>query len=125
MTGRSLLPGRPLKPSEIRDYQLDHGVPKAQAYSLTMYILAALVALGFLCNLLVKPVDPKNYMTPEEISADDAAQKARNGTQPVASSGGAGEAQPSWLIQAAWAVVWIPLLWGVWMTLQKAVLLFK
>jgi hypothetical protein len=29
------------------------------------------------------------------------------------------------LVVAAWAVVWIPLLWGVWVTLQKAVLLFK
>ena len=63
--------------------------------------------------------------TPEEIAADDAVQKAKNGNQPVASSAGAGEAQPSWLIPAAWAVVWIPLGWGVWMTLQKAVLLFK
>jgi len=115
----------PVLVNYIRDYQLDHGVAKAQAYSLTMYILAGLLALGFICNLLVKPVDPKNYMTPEEIAADDATQKARNGNQPVASSAGAGEAQPSWLIPAAWAVVWIPLGWGVWMTLQKAVLLFK
>jgi hypothetical protein len=115
----------PVLVNYIRDYQLDHGVAKAQAYSLTMYILAGLLALGFICNLLVKPVDPKNYMTPEEIAADDAAQKAKNGNQPVASSAGAGEAQPSWLIPAAWAVVWIPLGWGVWMTLQKAVLLFK
>src|SRR4051812_14779928 len=116
----------PVLVNYIRDYQLDHGVAKAQAYSLTMYILAGLLVLGFICNLLIKPVDPKNYMTPEEIAADDAAQKARNGSQPVASSsGGAGEAQPSWLIPAAWAVVWIPLGWGIWMTLQKAVLLFK
>jgi MFS family permease len=108
----------------IRDYQLDHGVPKAQAYSLTMYILAALLALGFICNLLVKPVDPKHYMTPEQIAAEDAAAKAQNSNQPAAAAG-AGEAQASWLIPAAWAAVWIPLLWGVWMTLQKAVLLFK
>jgi hypothetical protein len=29
------------------------------------------------------------------------------------------------LITVAWAAVWIPILWGVWMTLQKAVLLFR
>jgi MFS family permease len=115
----------PVLVNYIRDYQLDHGVAKAQAYSLTMYILAGLLALGFICNLLIKPVDPKNYMTPEQIAADDAALKARNGHQIAATTAGAGEAQPSWLIPIAWAAVWIPLAWGVWMTLQKAVLLFK
>jgi len=107
----------------IRDYQLDRGVPKAQAYSLTMYILAALLALGFVCNLLIKPVDPKNHMTPEQIAAED---KALKGAAPAAVTvGTAGEAAPGWLIPAAWLVVWIPLGWGVWVTLQKAVLLFK
>lgn len=116
----------PVLVNYIRDYQLDHGVAKAQAYSLTMYILAGLLVLGFICNLLIKPVDPKNYMTPEEIAADDAALEAKNATQSVAvSTAGAGEAQPSWLIPAAWLVVWVPLAWGIWMTLQKAVVLFK
>jgi hypothetical protein len=109
----------------IRDYQLDHGVAKAQAYSLTMYILAGLLVLGFICNLLIKPVDPKNYMTPEELAAEDATQKARNGSRAAVTATGAGDAQPSWLIPAAWLAVWIPLGWGVYMTLQKAVVLFK
>ncbi|MBS0420473.1 MAG: OFA family MFS transporter [Proteobacteria bacterium] len=108
----------------IRDYQLDHGVAKAQAYSLTMYILAGLLVLGFICNLLIKPVDPKYYMSPEEIAAEDRTLKAQNG-RPVTASPGAGEASAGWLIPAAWLAVWIPLGWGVWMTLQKAVLLFK
>jgi len=115
----------PVLVNYIRDYQLDHGVAKAQAYSLTMYILAGLLALGFICNLLIKPVDPKHYMTPEQIAADDLALKARNGNQAAAVTAGAGEAQPSWLIPVAWAAVWIPLAWGVWVTLQKAVVLFK
>jgi MFS family permease len=107
----------------IRDYQLDHGVPKAQAYSLTMYILAALLALGFVCNLLIKPVDPKHHMTPEQIAAEDRALKT---AAPAAvTSSTAGAAAPGWLIPAAWLAVWIPLGWGVWVTLQKAVLLFK
>ena len=108
----------------IRDYQLDHGVPKAQAYSLTMYILAGLLVLGFICNLLIKPVEPKYHMTPEQIAAEDKALKSRNGS-PAAASPGAGEAAAGWLIPATWLAVWIPLGWGVWVTLQKAVLLFK
>ena len=46
----------PVLVNYIRDYQLDHGVPKAQAYSITMYILAGLLVLGFICNWLVKSV---------------------------------------------------------------------
>jgi MFS family permease len=115
----------PVLVNYIRDYQLDHGVAKAQAYSLTMYILAGLLVLGFICNLLIKPVDPKNYMTPEELAAEDATQKAQNGSRAAVTATGAGDAQPSWLIPAAWLAVWIPLGWGVYMTLQKAVVLFK
>jgi hypothetical protein len=114
----------PVLVNYIRDYQIDHGVARAQAYSLTMFILAGLLGVGFICNLLIKPVDPKNFMTPEQIAADDAAEKAKQGTQAVTASG-AGEAQASWLVPVAWLAVWIPLGWGIWVTLQKAVLLFK
>src|SRR5581483_7787854 len=53
----------------IREFQLDHGVARAQAYNVTMYILAALLAVGFVCNLLIRPVDPKHHMTAEELQA--------------------------------------------------------
>jgi MFS family permease len=117
----------PVLVNYIRDYQLEQGVPRAQAYSLTMFILAGLLALGFVCNLLIKPVDPKDYMTLLQIAADDKAQKAKNGDQPAAApvTSGVGEAQATWLVPVAWLAVWIPLGWGIWVTLQKAVLLFK
>src|SRR5262249_6127757 len=40
----------------VSTYQIEHGVPKAQAYNSTMYLMAGLLALGFVCNLLVRPV---------------------------------------------------------------------
>jgi MFS family permease len=43
----------------LREYQLSQNVPKAQAYSVTMYIMAGLLVLGFIANFLVKPVDAK------------------------------------------------------------------
>jgi hypothetical protein len=68
-------------------------------------------------------------MTPEQIAAADAQEKANKGAQAngaqAASAPGAGEAQATWLVPAAWLAVWIPLGWGIWVTLQKAVLLFK
>ena len=45
----------------LRQYQIDHGAAKADAYTTTMYIMAGLLVGGFACNLLVKPVDPKHH----------------------------------------------------------------
>ena len=116
----------PVLVTYIRDYQLDHGIARAQVYSVTMFILAGLLAVGLLCNWLVKPVDPKHYMTPEQLAA--MAPKQADGGAPAAAAQAAatpeGEAA-GWLIALAWLAVWIPLGWGIWVTLQKAVLLFK
>jgi hypothetical protein len=60
----------PVLVNYIRAYNVSHGVPKAQAYNTTMYIMAALLVIGFVCNFLVKAVDKKYHMKPEE---DDAA----------------------------------------------------
>ena len=115
----------PVLVNYIRDYQIEHGVARAQAYSLTMFILAGLLGVGFICNLLIKPVNPKNYMTSLQLAAAEKAEKAQQADQPVPAPGPAGEAASSWLIPVAWLAVWIPLGWGIWVTLQKAVLLFK
>ena len=48
----------------MRDYQLAQGVAKAQAYNTTMYVMAGLLVIGFVCNLLVKPVDSR-FLTKE------------------------------------------------------------
>lgn len=108
----------------VREYQLDHGVPKAQVYSITMYILAGLLAIGFVCNLLIRPVDKKYYMTPAQLAALDDPKDATVASR--AADGGAAHASANlhWLVYAAWVPVVIPLLWGVWVTLQKAALMF-
>jgi MFS family permease len=46
--------------SHIRDDRIKHGVAKADAYSTTMYIMAGLLAVGFIANMLIRPVDPKH-----------------------------------------------------------------
>ena len=40
----------------ISTYQKEHGVPKAEAYNATMYLMAGLLMFGLCCNLLVRPV---------------------------------------------------------------------
>ncbi len=106
----------------IREYQLSHHVARAQAYSVTMYVLAGLLAAGFLCNLMIRPVAEKNYMTPAQLAALDAADKSTL-TAPVTAVVN-GTTTPGWQLAAAWIAVGIPIAWGVWVTLQKAVVLF-
>lgn len=41
----------------LRAYQIETvGLPASQAYSFTMYIMAGLLLIGFLCNIMVRPV---------------------------------------------------------------------
>jgi MFS family permease len=59
----------PVLVNYIREYQLGHGVAKADAYTVTMYIMAGLLFVGFLCNLLMRPVESRHHMTLEESRA--------------------------------------------------------
>src|SRR6185437_1492693 len=68
----------------IRDYQLDHGIPRSQVYSVTMFILAGLLAVGFVCNWLIKPVDRKYAMTAEELERTASKQSASRSAAPQA-----------------------------------------
>ena len=46
----------PVLVNYIREFQINHGTPKAEAYTVTMYIMAGLLIVGFICNLLVRPL---------------------------------------------------------------------
>lgn len=51
----------PVLVNYIRKFQIDNGVPKAQAYSVTMYIMCGLLVVGLLCNLAVKAVGEQHH----------------------------------------------------------------
>jgi len=113
----------PVLVNYVREYQLDHGVPRAQAYSVTMYVLAGLLAVGFVCNLLIKPVPKKYYMTMAQLNALDKPTEVQGREE--SGSAAAAAVSPTWLVYAAWVPVAVPLLWAVWVTLQKAALIFS
>jgi hypothetical protein len=60
----------PVLVNYIREYQIDRGVPAAQAYNVTMYLLAGLLIVGFLCNLALRPVDERHYMSDDELTRE-------------------------------------------------------
>jgi MFS family permease len=59
----------PVLVNYIRQYQIDHGVPKAQAYNVTMYVMAALLLVGFFCNLFVTAVHERHHMKHQTADA--------------------------------------------------------
>ena len=109
----------------MREFQLEHGVPRAQVYDTTAYILCGLLAIGFLCNWLVKPVADKHFMSEAELEAErklahDAARASEVSDRYATVS----HSSPA-LVAVAWVAVGIPLVIGVWITLEKAWILFR
>lgn len=66
----------PVLVNYIREYQINQGVAKADAYNVTMYIMAGILVLGFVCNLLIKPVHEKHHMTHDEFDELDGIYPA-------------------------------------------------
>ena len=60
----------PVLVNYIRQYNVDHGVPAAQAYNTTMYIMAGLLVVGFICNLFVKDVHERHHMRAVDADAE-------------------------------------------------------
>ncbi|WP_263261712.1 OFA family MFS transporter [Pseudomonas sp. RIT-PI-S] len=113
----------PVLVNYLREYQLSIGVERAAVYDITLYILAGLLVLGFICNALIRPVASKYFMTPEQLAAERAIShdKSSNGST-VLEWRAASDTLP-WVI-AAWLAVGIPLAWGVMITIQKVAVLF-
>ena len=51
----------PVLVNYIREYQIAHGVAKANSYGFTMYLMAGLLVVGFVANLAMKAVDAKYH----------------------------------------------------------------
>jgi MFS family permease len=60
----------PVLVNYIREYQIGHGVAKADAYTVTMYLMAALLIVGFVANLVIRPVrEPTVATAPDAVTA--------------------------------------------------------
>ena len=113
----------PVVVNYMHDVRLEAGVPFDQVYAPIFYVLAGMMVVGFVANLLVKPVADKYFMTEAEL----AAEKKIAHEKPLA------EVEKSVVTQAkglqplaiaAWLLVLIPIGFGIWSTVQKAAILF-
>jgi hypothetical protein len=136
----------PVLVNYIRDYQLDHGVAREAVYNQTMHILAGLLILGLLCDLAVRPVAERFFMTDAEVAAEKKTSVAAVAKEeaeahadfedfveegdvavaakPRAVAPAQAKSGSLALLIAAWAAVGVPLAWGVSITLQKTFVLF-
>ncbi|ATF85797.1 MULTISPECIES: L-lactate MFS transporter [Burkholderia] len=59
----------PVLVNYIRAYQVGHGVAKADAYTMTVHLMAVLLVVGFFCNLLVRRVADHHYMSDAQLAS--------------------------------------------------------
>jgi MFS family permease len=110
----------PVVVNYIREAQLSAGVSRDHLYDTTMYILCGMLVVGLICNFLIRPVNPKWYMSQDEV----ARLQARGASGVQHGSFGIGKGGLDWRAAIFWAFVGIPLAWGVWITLQSTAALF-
>ena len=110
----------------MHDVRLEARVPFDQIYGPIFYVLAGMLVIGFVANLLVRPVAQQWFMTDAELEAehklahDIAAKNAPGEASTVTGQGGS-----HGLVTAAWLLVGIPLAYGIWNTVNKAWVLFN
>ena len=121
----------PVLVNYIREFQIGRGVAPADAYTFTMYVLVAFLAVGLLCNLAVSPVPSSLFVRPNvpPTAAPSAGVPAHAASTPAHPTSPRDDAVPpsrQWmLVAAAWALVGLPLAWGVFQTLTLAARMFE
>ncbi len=106
----------PVLVNYINAYQIQRGVEQARAYDQTMYILASLLAVGFVCNLLVRPVHARwfretgDQVRDRKIKVDPISVPIHLRTSSMANA----------CLIPFWLLVLAPLAWGFWITVQQA-----
>ena len=115
----------PVVVNYMREYQLGLGIPREQVYNQTMYILVGMLVVGLICNLLVRPLDNKWFMTDAELSEEKRlAHEKAAASEMVRGSAAGADSVSSLTVTLAWAAVGIPLAWGVYRTLQSVAKFF-
>ncbi len=97
----------PLIINSFLDAQGTPGELTASAYRPALFTMVGLLAVGFVANLLVRPVDERWH------EHADTVEQAKNTTNGRQGTGSSGSGVPGWLLPVAWLVVTVPLAYGV------------
>ncbi|MFN8058307.1 MAG: OFA family MFS transporter [Vicinamibacterales bacterium] len=110
----------PVLVNYLREFQIARGVPNAAAYDGTMYILAALLGLGFVCNWAITPLASRARTTssPELAAETPVVDSSSGGVSVVPVDRHVGQ------LLLRWTLVLVPIAWGIYRTLVLAMQLF-
>jgi len=102
----------------MREYQLKLGIPREQVYNQTMLILAGMLMIGLICNLLIRPVADRWFMTDAELAEEKRlGHDKTNGTETTSEPGSRMlKASHPVLALLAWTIITVPLGWGIYKT---------
>jgi MFS family permease len=114
----------PVVVNYLHDTRLEQKIPFNQIYAPIFLVLAGMLVVGFIANLLVKPVNNEYFMTDEELAAERKVSHEKS-LQNVDTNSASAQHQNPILVKLAWAAVLIPISYGIWMTVQKAWALFS
>jgi MFS family permease len=114
----------PVVVNYLHDTRFAEGISPDQLYSHIFYILAGMLVVGFIANLLVRPVDSKWHMSEAEVAAEQAKLRSAADTATTGSFG-IGKGGLDFKAVLFWSLVGVPLAWGVWKTAQQALVLFR
>jgi len=67
----------PVLVNYIRDYQLQMGIPPSDVYIYTMYVMAGLLVIGFICNMMIRPVAAEHHMPADSVAGEPLAAGAK------------------------------------------------
>ncbi|HEX4051452.1 MAG TPA: OFA family MFS transporter [Steroidobacteraceae bacterium] len=105
----------------LRARELARGVAPNLVYDHTLYIMAALLFVGLICNLLVRPVDARHHMSEEQLGRERALQHEAGAAERLESAARGKLGVGGYL---AWLAVGVPFLIGLYIALERAVALF-
>jgi MFS family permease len=114
----------PLLIAKMREYQQGLGLPKAEAYNQSMYIFVGLLVVGLICNLMIRPIADKHFMSDAELAEEKRLAHDRAVAAEVGSGAGSGGKTSPVVVLLAWAAVGIPLAWGIYKALLTAAKFF-
>ena len=116
----------PLITNALVDRSEAAGIEGVALYTVSLRVMAVLLLIGFVANLLIKPVAAKWHE--REALADAAGVVSGSATMTTGSAGvgaGRGYGLPAWVPVLLWTLVGGGMAYGLWMTALKAISLFR
>ena len=115
----------PVLVNYINESQIQSGIPKSHAYDTTMYILASLLLGGMVCNFLLKPVSEKWFLNESPTMQSGTIATPKPSTISAIPNETTNNKNEWFLLGSFWLLVGIPILWGLWKTLNQSMFIFK